>query len=115
MRVSRVGDRGFGPSLKHHKNIGLLSNTGPDPLKIHKATKLAFKCWAIIDIPAKVHLDGVLLVGLLLVVFGSSLPSSTLKKTSELDPPPLTKLSGSVHGDLYLIFKVFTFMVKVIT
>ena len=24
---------------KNHKNIGLLSNTGPDPLKNHKATK----------------------------------------------------------------------------
>ena len=28
--------------LKNHKNIGLLSNTGPDPLKNHKATKPAF-------------------------------------------------------------------------
>ena len=30
------GDRGSGPLLKNHKNIGLLSNTGPDPLKIIK-------------------------------------------------------------------------------
>ena len=29
--------------LENHKNIGFLSNTGPDPLKNHKATKLAFK------------------------------------------------------------------------
>ena len=35
------GGGGMGP-LKNHKNIGFLSNTGPDPLKIHKATKLAF-------------------------------------------------------------------------
>ena len=32
------GDRGSGPSLNNHKNIGFLSNTGPDPLKNHKAT-----------------------------------------------------------------------------
>ena len=29
------------PPPKNHKNIGFLSNTGPDPLKIHKATKPA--------------------------------------------------------------------------
>ena len=28
--------------LKNHKNIGFLSNTGPDPLENHKATKQAF-------------------------------------------------------------------------
>ena len=28
-----------------HKNIGFLSNTGPYPLKNHKATKPAFKVW----------------------------------------------------------------------
>ena len=44
MRGSREGDRGSGPPppphLKNHKNIGLLSTTGPDPLKI---TKLLIK------------------------------------------------------------------------
>ena len=37
------GDRGSG--LKNHKVhvIGFLWNTGPDPMKYHKATKLAFK------------------------------------------------------------------------
>ena len=30
------------PSGKSQKNIGFLSNTGPDPLKNHKATKPAF-------------------------------------------------------------------------
>ena len=29
------------PSLKFHKNIGFLSNTGPDPLKNYKVTKPA--------------------------------------------------------------------------
>ena len=36
------GDRGSGPPLKNYNNIGFLSNTGPDPLKNHKATKPAF-------------------------------------------------------------------------
>ena len=35
------GGRGSGTPLKNHKNIGFLSNTGPDPLKNHKATKPA--------------------------------------------------------------------------
>ena len=30
------------PTEKSQKNIGFLSNTGPDPLKNHKATKPAF-------------------------------------------------------------------------
>ena len=38
MGGSRGGDRGSGPP-KNHKNIGFLNNTGPDPLKNHKATK----------------------------------------------------------------------------
>ena len=41
VRIQR-GDRGSGPPLKNHKNIGFLSNSGPDPLKNHKATKPAF-------------------------------------------------------------------------
>ena len=40
-----VGDRGSGPPLKYHKNIGFLSNTGPDPLENHKTTKPAFNVW----------------------------------------------------------------------
>ena len=38
MRGSRDGTGG--PDLENHKNIGFLSNTGPDPLKNHKATKI---------------------------------------------------------------------------
>ena len=33
---------GQGVPLKNHKNIGFLSNTGPDPLTNYKATKPAF-------------------------------------------------------------------------
>ena len=30
------------PPLKNHKNIGFLSNTGPNPLKNHKTAKPGF-------------------------------------------------------------------------
>ena len=43
------------PPLKITKNIGFICDTGPDPLKNHKATKPAFN------------------VGPVIVVFGSSL------------------------------------------
>ena len=36
------GGQGVRTPLKNHKNIGFLSNTGPDPLENHKATKPAF-------------------------------------------------------------------------
>ena len=36
------GGRGSGPPEKSQKLIGFHSNTGPDPLKKHKATKPAF-------------------------------------------------------------------------
>ena len=42
MRGSIVGDRGPDPPPEIHKNIGFLSNTGPDLLKNHKAAKPAF-------------------------------------------------------------------------
>ena len=42
VRIKRgTGGRGSGPRLKNHKLIGFPSNTGPDPLKNHKATKPA--------------------------------------------------------------------------
>ena len=36
------GDRGMDPHPENDKTIGFLSNTGPDPLKNHKAAKPAF-------------------------------------------------------------------------
>ena len=44
MGGSREGGQGVRtpPPLKDYKNIGFLSNTDPDPLKNHKATKPAF-------------------------------------------------------------------------
>ena len=46
--------------LKNHKNIGLLSDSGPDRQKNHKAR---LYCWAIIGMPVKCHLNGVSLAG----------------------------------------------------
>ena len=68
---SRGGTWGSDPPLKNYKNIGFLGDTGPDPLKKHKATKPAFKVGppaarqrnAIIGTPAKRHLNGVSLAG----------------------------------------------------
>ena len=59
VRIQR-GDRESGPPLENNKNIGFLSNTDPDPLKI---TKLPIQqsSWAIIGPPAIRHLNGVLL------------------------------------------------------
>ena len=36
------GGRGSGPPSKNSKNIGFLSNSGPDPLTNHEATKPVF-------------------------------------------------------------------------
>ena len=85
-------------------DIGFLSNTGPDHLKNHKATKL--KCWAIIGTPAKRHLmvfrwqaiDGPLIV--VKWYLDPSSPHQLGKRGKNVIKvgPPLTKLSGSAHG-----------------
>ena len=76
------GDRGSGPPppppAGSYKNIGFLSNTGPDPIK-SQSYQSSFRCWAIIGLPLKRHLNGVrwrAVNGLLIVLFGSFLPSS---------------------------------------
>ena len=59
-------------------SIGFLSSTGPE------GYEASTPCWAIIRLPAKRHLNGFSLAAnddLLLVLFRSSLPSSTVKKT----------------------------------
>ena len=42
VQIRRGGGQGVRTPLKNYKNIGFLSNTGPDPLKNHKATKPTF-------------------------------------------------------------------------
>ena len=74
MRGSR-GDRGSGPPspLKNHKNIGFLSNMGPDPRESYQA---CIQCGVIIGTLAKRRLNGVSLASrwwpAYIVVFGSS-------------------------------------------
>ena len=93
----RGGTGGLDP-LKDSKNIGFLSNTGPDPLKNHKATKPAF-----IGMPAKRHFNVVILMmfrwlsddGPLIVVFVWILfPQKMVVKVG----PPLAIFSGSTHA-----------------
>ena len=80
------------PPLKNHNTIGFLSNTGPDPQKNHKVTKPAFNIG-----PSYVRqaFRWRAVIGPLMVVFGSSLPSLTKKKPVVKVGPPLAKLSGS--------------------
>ena len=77
MRCSRGGGGGGAGGLKNHKIIGFLSNTGSDPLKSCQAS---IQYWAIISTAFRWQADD----GLLIVVFGSSLPSST-KTPSKFD------------------------------
>ena len=57
MHGSRGGGGGAGvmDPLKNHKNLGFLSNTGPDCLKNHKATKPEFN---VSETPFKWHFTG---------------------------------------------------------
>ena len=96
------GGRGSGPPLKNHKNIGLHSNTGLNPLKKYKATKPAFNVGPssarqrnAIKMTFRWRAD----VGPHIVVFGSSLISQ-LTKVIKVGPP-LTKPSGSAY-DMFL-------------
>ena len=66
------------PPLKNHNTIGFPSTTGPDPQKNHTVTKPAFNVGPSY-VRQMFHWQAD--VGLLMVVFGSSLPSSTKKKT----------------------------------
>ena len=52
-----------GGSLKNHKNIGFLTNTGPDPLKSYKAARPAFNVEPASETPAKRHVNDVSLAG----------------------------------------------------
>ena len=86
---SRGGDRGSGPPLKNYKNIGFLSNTGPDPLKITKLSSqhsMLSHYRHASETPFKWRLAGGLMMASLIVVFGSSFLSSTKKTLSKLDP-----------------------------
>ena len=78
----RGSERGWGHPLKNHKNKGFLSNTGPDPLKNHKAERPAFSVGQLSAYQGNESLKWRFASGpmiALLVVFGSSLPSAIKK------------------------------------
>ena len=90
------GSRGGGGQAENSQNIGILSNTGPDPLQNHKATKPAFNVG-----PAKHHLNGVSLAGRWWADF------SSIWREKKLDPlwknfldPHMSSLGG-----IFLLFK----------
>ena len=61
------GGQGLQNSLKNHKNIGFLGNTGQDPLKNNEAASQVFNCWVIIgtSLKSKWHSAGVLIMSLI--------------------------------------------------
>ena len=89
-------------TLKNYKNIGSLSNTGPNPLKISKIPSQPLMLdhhRPARETPFKWRLSG----GPILAFFSciwSYLPSSTKKQNKKIIRvgPPLTELSGSAHG-----------------
>ena len=87
---SRGGNRGSGPSPEKLQKIVFLSNTGPDPLKDHKAAKPGF-----VTGPTSARQRNAILV-----LFGSSFPLSKRSWSS------LAKLSGSAHAER--IFQTIT-------
>ena len=97
------GGRGSGPPLEKHKNKRFLSNTGPDPLKNHKATKPAFKVG-----PSSARQQNTISMtfhwgaddGPLLVLFLDPLSYQLKKKQNNVIKfgPPLKNLSGSAHA-----------------
>ena len=84
-RIQR-GGRGLDPPplLKNYKNVGLSSNTGPDPLKIYKATKPAFNVGS-----SSTRQRNVI---------------NLIKKIVVKVGPPLTELSGSAHEGHQVVF-----------
>ena len=70
------GGQGSGPLPEKSQNIRFLSNTGPDPLKIHKATEPAFNVGPssfrqrnVIEMAFRWRADD----GPFIVIFGSSI------------------------------------------
>ena len=105
---SRGGTEGPDPPPENHENVGFSSNTGPDPpgKSLLSNQHLMFGHHRH---TSEAPFNGVSLAaddGPLIVVFGSSLPTSTKKKKKKKKKnivkvgPPLTKHSGSAH-DFY--------------
>ena len=72
-----------------------LSNTGPDPLKNHKATKSEFSVGHHRH-AAKLHLNSILMIAYLKWHLDPHSPHQ-LKKKKGRNWAPITKLAGSAH------------------
>ena len=91
---AQIQRMGAGESVRKNKTTRFLGKTGPDPPKNHKATYHSMLNHHRAASETQFN-DGPLMV-----VIGSPLPSSTKKNVVRVGPP-LTKLSGFVHGILY--------------
>ena len=101
IRIQRGGGgRGSGPPLKNHKNIGLLSYSGPDPLKITKLpsqhSMLGHHQHAS-EIPFKWCFAGGPMLARLYWYLDPPTPQLKKKKNVVKVGPPLTKFSESAH------------------
>ena len=100
VRIQRAGRETGPPPPENDKNIGFLSNSGPDPLKNNKSSKRAFNvlCMAIIAPQVKRPLNGVSLAGRYWPALNGIWILSPSKKTNiDRVASPLTKLIGSAH------------------
>ena len=85
------------PPLENYKNIGFLSNTGPDPLKITKLPSqhsMLGHHRPISEAPFKWRFAGRILMALYMWYLDPFSPHQTKKKSCQ----SWTKLSGSVHA-----------------
>ena len=104
------------PPMKNHKNIGFFTNTGPVPLKTHKATKPAFDVgpssarqrnaiamafrWRTDDGPfiSVLYLDPLSSYQLKMIII--------IKKRSQICAPLLKNRSRSAHASLRYIVRL---------
>ena len=106
-----AGVRTAPPPLKNHKNIGFLSNTGPDRLKITKLLSqhsMLGHHWPVpvSEMPFKWRFAGGPMMARFKCYLESLSPHQKQKKKKKKKKnvvrvgPPLAKLSGSAHGCL---------------
>ena len=93
-RIQR-GTWGSRPPLKITKNIGFLSNSGPDPLKNHKATKPVFNVGLLLARQQNA-IEWRFTGGPMMARFLWYLDPHSLHQLKKVGPP-LTKLSRSAH------------------
>ena len=96
------------PPLKNHKNLGFLSDSGPDPLKIHKATEPAFSMLGhhqhASKTPFKWHFAGGQMMARLLWYLDPSTPLQLKKEKKQKNRQswtPSDKIFWIPHGYVF--------------